>query len=132
MQDELVVINEINYNSSDEMNPDDWIEIFNPNNSELNLSGWTFKDEDNEHMFIFPSGTLIGAEEYLVVAKNENIFSSLFPSVNNVIGSFEFGLSGGGDQIRIFNNNGDLVDSLEYDDKDPWPNESDVKALVLN
>ena len=131
LQDELVVINEINYNSSDEMNPDDWIEIFNPNNSELNLSGWTFKDEDNEHMFIFPSGTLIGAEEYLVVAKNENIFSSLFPSVNNVIGSFEFGLSGGGDQIRIFNNNGDLVDSLEYDDKDPWPNESDGEGPSL-
>ena len=28
---------------------------------------------------------------------------------------------GGGDQVRIFDDQGFLIDSVEYDDSDPWP-----------
>ena len=42
-----MVINEINYNSSDDFNPGDWVELFNEGGLDLDMSGWVFKD-DNE------------------------------------------------------------------------------------
>ena len=43
----------------------------------------------------------------------------------------DFGLSGGGDQVRIYNNFGTLIDSLEYDDIEPWPNSPDGNGYTL-
>ncbi len=44
-----VVINEINYNSTDEIVGDparpDWIELYNNSDYPVDLSGWQFKDE---------------------------------------------------------------------------------------
>lgn len=126
-----IVINEINYNSSDNFNPEDWIELYNPGAADANISGWVLKDEDNDHVFSIPSGTVIENQGYLVLAENLDVFLISFPDAENVIGSFDFGLSGGGDQVRIYNNNGDLIDSLEYDDENGWPESADGDGPTL-
>ena len=47
-----LAINEINYKSSDDFDPGDWIEIYNPNESSINLSNWVLKDDnDSTHLF---------------------------------------------------------------------------------
>ena len=38
--DPLVIINEINYRSSDEFSPDDWIELYNPKSTAIDVSNW--------------------------------------------------------------------------------------------
>jgi hypothetical protein len=126
-----VVINEINYNSSDDFDPEDWIELHNPGETAINISGWAMKDDDNEHVFVIPEETIIEPGEYLVLAKNLDQFITNSPNINNVIGSFEFGLSGGGDQVRIYNTAGMLTDSVEYDDDAPWPIEPDGGGPTL-
>ena len=126
-----IVINEINYNSSDEFNPEDWIELYNPNETAANISRWLLKDNDDVHIFSIPAGTVIEPQGYLVLAKNLDLFSASFPSVDNAIGSFGFGLSGGGDQVRIYNDHGDLIDSLEYDDAGGWPEAADGNGPTL-
>ncbi len=126
-----VVINEINYNSSDDFDPDDWIELHNPGETAINITGWAMKDDDNEHVFVIPEETILEPGEYIVLAKDLGQFIANFPNVNNVIGSFEFGLSGGGDQVRIYNTTGILTDSVEYDDDAPWPTEPDGNGPTL-
>ena len=42
-----VVINEINYNSSDDYNAGDWIEVFNNSDSTIDLSNWIIKDDND-------------------------------------------------------------------------------------
>lgn len=126
-----IVINEINYNSSDDFDPEDWIELHNPGETAINITGWAMKDDDNEHVFVIPEETIIEPGEYLVLAKDLGQFIANFPNVNNVIGSFEFGLSGGGDQVRIYNTSGILTDSVEYDDNSPWPVEPDGNGPTL-
>ena len=127
-----VVINEINYNSSDTFNPDDWVELHNPHNDTLNISGWVFKDADNSHAFTFPPHTYIGPQSYLVICKDSNAFHSVFPEVSNYIGDINFGLSRNGDTVRIYSFQGMLVDSLTYDDDMPWPNEPDGEGPTLS
>ena len=54
-----VVVNEINYNSSDDFNPEDWIELYNRDETTAHISGWVLKDEDDAHIFSIPAGTVI-------------------------------------------------------------------------
>ena len=53
-----VVINEINYNSSDSFNPDDWVELYNNSNDTIDITSWLLKDEKDDHIFIIPSAYL--------------------------------------------------------------------------
>ena len=50
-----IVINEINYNSSDNFDSDDWVEIYNNSNDTIDIGSWLLKDEDDEHIFTVPS-----------------------------------------------------------------------------
>ena len=126
-----VVINEINYNSADDFDPDDWVELYNPTNEDVDIGNWAFKDEANDHVFTFPENTFLNSGEYIVLCKNSDSFIALFPDVVNFIGDLGFGLSGGGELIRLFDSIGYLVDSVEYDDTDPWPVEPDGVGPTL-
>jgi hypothetical protein len=126
-----LVINEINYNSHPDFDTDDWVEFYNPHGYEINLSNWVFKDEDDLHQFIFPDGTIIEANGYLVLCSNSDAFTSLFPDVDNYIGDMSFGLSGSGELLRLYDNTGILTDSVLYDDKDPWPEDPDGNGPTL-
>jgi hypothetical protein len=42
-----------------------------------------------------------------------------------------FGLAGGGELIRIYNNTGTLVDTVHYDDVAPWPTRPDGQGATL-
>jgi hypothetical protein len=126
-----IVINEINYHSAEDFNPGDWIELYNTSNSDIDLSGWVFKDENDDHSFVIPANTILAANQFLVLCKDSQDFSELFPDVDNYIGDFNFGLSGSGELIRIFNSENDLIDSVQYDDSGEWPNEADGGGATL-
>ncbi len=126
-----IVINEINYNSTVSFDPDDWIELHNPGETSIDISGWLVKDDDDAHVFTIPDGIIVSPNHYLIIAKDINQFSSAFPEVSNVIGPMGFGLSGSGDQIRIFHSNGTLIDSVQYDDNSPWPTGPDGNGPTL-
>jgi hypothetical protein len=59
------------------------------------------------------------------------VFKTFYPEVTNVIGDMGFGLSGGGELIRLFNNGGVLIDTVHYDDSSPWPTEPDGGGPTL-
>lgn len=63
-----VVINEIQSNDPDKGL--DWIELANPTNEELNVSGLIIKDSDDAHEYVIPSGTKISANGFLVIKEN--------------------------------------------------------------
>ncbi|MAJ44411.1 MAG: hypothetical protein CMF96_06680 [Candidatus Marinimicrobia bacterium] len=126
-----IIINEINYHSADNFNSHDWVEFYNPNSIEVNISNWKFKDELDDHIFTFPQNTIITSNGYLVLCRNDSAFTSNYPNITNFIGELEFGLSGGGEPIRLFNSNDILVDSVNYDDEMPWPSEPDGNGPTL-
>ncbi len=130
-QPELVCLNEINYNSSDDFNPEDWVEIHNAGLSAINISGWKFKDEEDDHVFTFVDDTLLGPGEYLVLCADSDQFLECFPNVANLVGNMDFGLSGGGELLRLYDAGGNLIDCVEYDDGGDWPSEPDGDGATL-
>lgn len=127
-----IVINEINYNSDElNFNVNDWIELFNNSDTQRDLSGWIFKDEESLAGYVIPDGTIINPKDFLVICEDTLSFKFLFPDVKKFIGNFEFGLSGGGEPIMLFDNAGNLIDSVDYDDKAPWASEADGSGPTL-
>ncbi|MDR9417217.1 MAG: CotH kinase family protein, partial [Gracilimonas sp.] len=126
-----IVINEIMYNAEENNDPADWIELYNTSNAEINLSGWVVKDEDDSHSFMMPDNTVIAAQGYLVVSENTAMFGDIYSGEYPLIGNTGFGLSGGGDQVRLYNHLGVLVDSVEYDDDEPWAKPADGEGYTL-
>ena len=125
-----VVINEINYHSSPAFNPDDWIEIA-ARIGNHDLSFWSLKDSRDDHAFVIPEGTYLPEGEFLVLAKNLITFQQRFPDVDNVIGGYDFGFGGTGDDVRLFDNSNILIDWVAYTDSLPWPKAADGDGATL-
>jgi len=126
-----VLINEINYNSLDTVDSEDWIELYNRSSNDIDMSGWHFKDSNDSNDYVFADNIVLYPGEYLVIAENLDAFQSTYPDVTNVIGGFSFGLSGGGELLRLYNSEGNLIDRLTYDDTAPWPSGADGKGSSL-
>lgn len=118
---ELIVINEINYNSSPEANADDWIELYNPNPYEVDVSLWQLKDNNDIHIFTIPAGTSIPGEGFIVVVKDIGDFSAVFAEAENYVGELGFGLGSSGDSVRLFDASEILQDQVTYTSESPWP-----------
>lgn len=126
-----IIINEINYHSASDLNPGDWIELYNQSQSLLNLAGWTFKDGNDDHIFRLPANTVIEGNGFLVLCQNLHQFSTCFPEVANAVGDFSFGLDGNGELLRLCDPQGGMVDSLRYSDRAPWPTAADGNGVTL-
>jgi hypothetical protein len=124
-----LVINEINYRSSDDFNADDWVELYNPMSFPVDVSNWQIKDSDDTHIFVIPEGTQIQDNSFLVVVKDESDFISVFPDIP-YIGELGFGL-GKTDSVRLYNSEGTLIDEVAYESETPWPSCADETGNTL-
>lgn len=127
-----IAITEINYNSDTNFNPNDFVEIKNNSNAAINLSGWllTTNNIANER-FVIPNNTTLAPNAYLVLTQTASQFHCKHPQVTNYIGSFNFNLSGNGDNIRLYNANNTLKYSMVYNDTAPFPTQPDGNGYTL-
>lgn len=91
-----VVINEVVSSGGE---PDDWVELYNTGNDVVDLGGYVMKDDNDERTDTLPSPTLIAPGEFLVLDYDVH---------------FSFGL-GGNDAFRLYNTDGQLVASYEWE-----------------
>ena len=127
-----IVINEINYNSAASFNTEDWIELYNNSESDIDISSWIFKDSDDAHIYTIPQNTILNQNSYLVLCVDTSLFKPLFPDINNFLGNVGFGLSGSGELIRLYDSHMNIIDSLVYEDTFPWPTEPDGNGPTLS
>lgn len=131
---DTIVINEINYNSPNSPNSGDWVELFNPNNHSVDISGWVLEDESG--YFNIPNGTVMPSGSFLVLVENKNEFSVVYPQVQHIAGNFGesahgFKLSNSGELIQLKNASLEVIDSVRYADKLPWPPAADGTGATL-
>jgi len=126
-----IVINEINYNASQDVNPEDWVELYNNRDFPVDVTGWKLKDAHDDHVFTIPNNTTLNRDAYLVICRDSTAFKGVFPDVVNVIGSFDFGFDANGELLRLYDSSMNMVDSLIYDDRFPWPVEPDGNGPTL-
>jgi hypothetical protein len=126
-----LIVSEINYNSDNIADAGDWFELLNQGTETLDLSNYKVSDGNSEFLFTIPENTLLEPGNYLVIMANQSLFSTQFPFVENVIGSLPFGLSSDGDCIKIYDQDANLVQSVEYGILNPWPTEANGFGKTL-
>ncbi len=95
-----VVISEIMYHPISEDGADEYVEIANRGSQPVDLGGWTFTDGID---FEFPTGTVLEAGAYLVVARDRTRLLSTHPAVvpGRVLGDFAGALDDGGERLAL-------------------------------
>jgi len=130
-----LVINEINYNSSSNLNPGNWIEIYNAGNSSVDLSGYKVNNEGEQ--YIIPPGNSISPGGYIVLADSATQFGFTIECPNDAFlnKDAKLNFSNEGELVSIYDfktqDYGCLVDSVKYNDKAPWPIEADGDGYTL-
>lgn len=127
--DSGMVIHEINYNSDAGFDPGDWVELYNNGSAPVDLSGWTFEDSANS--WTIPAGTVVPVGGFLVLAQDTAQFAAAYGGGLGALGDLGFGLSGGGELLRLRDDQGVVVDEVDYDDEAPWPTEPDGTGPTL-
>ena len=113
-----VIINEIHYNPADGENSE-FIELYNTGNSQIDLGGYNFTKGID---YIFPAGSSINAGEYIIVAKNEGSYSGQgFQVFQWADGT----LSNIWDHIQLEDDQGQLIDYVNYSNEDGWVSSPD-------
>ena len=93
---EFVVINEIMASPSGADDGNEWVELYNPEEEPINISGWTIASGPSSFSTDgqIPVDTWIDAKGYLVVAQSSNV-------VDAVISKFSLGNGFNSDGVRI-------------------------------
>ncbi len=115
-----VVINEILYHPVPDDGAREFIELFNPNSQAVNLSGWSI---DGEVTFTFAPGAQIPAGGFVVIGGKADVISAVY-GLEGVLGPLKGKLSRKGGEIELVDSRGDLVESVVYDNKPPFPTEA--------
>jgi hypothetical protein len=125
-----LVINEIMYKAKDNMKCGDWIELYNNNNNDVDLYNWIIQDKKLENTYTIPENTIIKKYDYLIIAQDILDFKSYYGISNNIVGDFDFGF-GESDLIKLFDNSYNLIDKVEYSNKNPWDINADGTGYSL-
>jgi hypothetical protein len=126
-----LTISEINYRPDASLDGGNWIELHNYGNTEVNLTGWSLKSDDFYNSYSFSDGLKIPAGGYLVVAQDTQLFHSVYPTVNNVVGNLRFGFENSMDSIYIFRPNNDTLLAMQYTNDSPFPRCADGFGRTL-
>lgn len=122
-----VVINEIHYHPSTDLEEEEFIEIYNTGPGDADLASWAFVDGV---YFTFTTGTMLGPDEYLVLAKNPAVLAGLAPTAR-ILGPWTGGLQNDGERVELANQAGTVVDQVRYNDAPPWPTTPDGRGSSL-
>ncbi len=129
--EQLITLSEINYHSPVSHNTGDWLELHNYGNAPIDISGWVIKDEKLYNGYVVPQNTIIDTNDFIVFAENVTQFSSIH-TFETPLGPLNFNLSNSGETIYIYNQRGQLQQSLRYDDKAPWNTYADGEGGTLD
>ncbi len=126
--DSVVVFNEIMYHpATDEANLE-WVELYNQMSVNVDLSQWSIRGGID---YDFPVGTVIAANQYLVIAINPSALLAQ-TGYNGALGPFTGRLANSQETIRLRNKDKRIMDEMEYDDSYPWPVAPDGSGVSLS
>ncbi|MBN8458631.1 MAG: lamin tail domain-containing protein, partial [Verrucomicrobia bacterium] len=116
-----VVINEIHYHPADDTSAEEFIELYNPGDTAVDISGWTITDAIT---YTIPAGTTVPVRGYRVVAQNPAVLQTKY-GITGVLGPWSGNLSSAGEKIDLRDVSGALRDRVGYGAGFPWPTGAD-------
>jgi hypothetical protein len=95
----------------------EFIELYNPGNTRVDLTGYKFA---SGVLFAFPSGTTIAPKETYYITSNAA--TAFWDGRGATVFQWESGkLADEGEDIQLVNEVNTMIDEVEYNNKAPWP-----------
>lgn len=107
-----IVINEVAWAGSSDNTADEWLELYNPTNNMIDLTGWTIEDDNGAQTYNL-SG-LIAAHGYYLIESRE--IATAIPA--DLVKTLS--LSNAGDSLVLKDANGTMIDSVN-EASAAWP-----------
>jgi fibronectin type 3 domain-containing protein len=111
-----VVINEINYNPPVKTNPTEYVELTNPGDAPIDLSGASFS---NGISYTIPEGTILQPGAYLLIAASPTAMQTTYKVAS--LGPWTGSLSNDGEDLVLKDAQGNQLDEVDYGSGFPWP-----------
>lgn len=94
----------------------EWIEIYNRNNSSVDLSGWKFLENETNHgLSSYQGDLIIEGKEYAIIADNaENFLADNPDFTGTIIDSAWSSLREDGEEIGLVNSAGEIIELFTY------------------
>ena len=108
-------------------NEEEWIELFNRTDQPVDVSDWALADAVE---YTFPSGTIIPAGGYLVIARNAAALHEKYPEIT-ILGNFSGSLNNEQDRIVLLDDFGNAADQVHYFEGGRWDARSDGGGASL-
>ena len=122
-----IQITEIVYNDTTSGNDFEWVELYNPTDSSIDITGYVLTDNYPNTLATFPSSTTISANSYFVVVVDGD--GNTPPDFNYDYDPGSYcnycSLGDNGDSLILKDASNNLVDQVDYDDSSPWPTSPD-------
>ncbi|MFT5192732.1 MAG: hypothetical protein ACI957_005791 [Verrucomicrobiales bacterium] len=122
-----VIINEIFYNAPADLERLEYVELHNTSDKPTPIGDWEFTKGIE---YTFSKEAQIEANGYLILCRDLNLFREFYGDIE-VYDVFEKSLDNGGETLTLKNADGKKVDSVKYDDKDPWAKSADGYSASL-
>ena len=115
-----LVINEVYYDTKagEQEGDNEWVEIYNPGNSAIDISGWQICD--NNSCDLIPDNNILLAKSFAIITSASSTLdfweiptSTVKIILNNKIGN---GLANYGDRVILVNLDLEQVDAMSYGD----------------
>lgn len=119
--DSTVVFNEIMYNPAEEDSSMEFIELQNQLVVDMDISEWRLTGGVD---FEFPDGTIVPGRGQIVVAIDPESLEQA-TGLTDVLGPWEGRLANGGELLQLYNNDGRLMNAVNYGDGGDWPEAPD-------
>ena len=129
VQASRVVINEIHYNPDVKTERIEFVELYNSGTEDIDLTGWAFSDGI---AYPFPPETILPARAYTIVVCDLAAVLTRWNSprqgapVQSLHGPFEGKLDNEGEKLILRNQQGEIIDQVDYELGFPWPTVGDA------
>jgi hypothetical protein len=108
------------------------VELVNPTDASVDVSGWSFRNGYGHPHFAFPEGSVLPARGYSLLSADTVRLRLLFPDLPGPLNGIPFNLANSGDTLVLADRNGAVIDSLVFGDDGPWPAEADGAGYTLS
>lgn len=112
-----VVINEIGWAGTKASASDEWVELFNDSDNEIDLTGWMLRAKDGAPL-INLSGKIAGFGFYLIERTSDATISDILADYAGSFGKYG-NLSNSGEDLELVNNSGEIIDRVNF--SSGWP-----------
>jgi len=111
-----IIINEVAWMGTGNSTSDEWIELYNPGSTPVNLAGWVLRADDTTPNITFPSGSIISPGGYFLLERTDDTTVSDVPA--NLIYTGDLGNSF--EVLRLYDASNRLIDTANSNGGS-WP-----------